>query len=41
MTLALLLDWFAYGFSAPLGLWVSALLVASAWGFAKRLLKGG
>jgi hypothetical protein len=36
----MIMEWFYAGFFAPLGLWVSLLLTASAWAFAKRLMKG-
>lgn len=40
MMLALLMDWFQAGFWGPLGLWVSILLVATAWSAAKRIMRG-
>lgn len=40
MPLALLMKWFLAGFWGPLGLWVSVLLIATAWAFGKRIMRG-
>lgn len=37
--IALVLDWFFAGFTGALGLWLSALVLASVFAFARRLMK--